>query len=429
MSQPKDRKRKMDALISGDNTKAHASQDGGSSAKTCCMATGSASGDSQVNIGHDYVTVLRDIENQGSAPVIHTHSCDLEDVWIHKYPLPLGKFPTKTIKTGNKYYDAIIPELHKIGYRPLQILAKGRSGTVLLAQDTRPGVELRDSECQPVAIKLQSGKRRKQSAVPQKNEKDCDRTEEMILHQRLEHQNVVSILNTICYQGRMGIVLEFCESGNLETLLRAHDAKFISESIARRYLLQLHSGLEYVHLCGVAHRDLCPANILVTADNTLKLCDFSQAINFSPGDPLPSDLAGTTGYQAPEMLLNHDTEERHPYDPRRADLWSLGCVLYHMVVGRLPYGRVKTMEDARALKPLAFPAPHVLVLSQQIKELLSGILCYVPSSRYTLNRVRNSEWYSTESNKVQIGSFYLVRQPQKISDGEKEREVKAEYEI
>ena len=64
-----------------------------------------------------------------------------------------------------------------------------------------------------------------------------------------------------------------------------------------------------------------------------------------------------------------------------------------------------------------------------MKELLIGMLAYVPSSRYTVNRVRNSEWFSMEADTVQIGSFYLVRQPQKVCDSEKEREVKAEYEI
>lgn len=413
-----------DALISGDNSKAHASQDGCcSSAKTACMAQGSASGDSQATLGHEYVTVLRDLENEGSQPVIHTHSCELDDVWAHKYPLPLGKFPAKTIKTGNKFYDAILPDLPTIGYKPLQLLAKGRSGTVLLAQDCRDGVELRDTECQPVAIKLQSGKKRKHSSPPSEDSEQAELSDEMLLHQRLQHQNVVSLLNTIIYQGRLGIVMEFCESGNLDTMLRAHDARFVSESISRRYLHQLHSAVEYLHLSGVAHRDLCPSNILVTTDNVLKISDFSYAIDYSPGDPLPKDMAGTTGYQAPEMLMQQS------YDPRRVDLWSLGCVLYNMVVGRLPYGRLKTEEEARQLKPLTFPPAHVLVLTLQIKELLGGMLAYVSSSRYTLNRVRNSEWFQAPCDKVQIGSFYLVRQPQKIADGEREREVKAEFEI
>ncbi|GFO06492.1 snf-related serine/threonine-protein kinase [Plakobranchus ocellatus] len=117
------------------------------------------------------------------------------------------------------------------------------------------------------------------------------------------------------------------------------------------------------------------------------------------------------------------------YDPRQLDLWSLGTVLYMMVIGKLPHGRIKTEEEARSLKPLGFPAPNVMILTPQIKELLVGMMAYVPSSRYTINRVRNSEWFNAEADTVQIGSFYLVRQPQKVCDGEREREVKAEYEI
>ncbi|GFO06491.1 sperm motility kinase x [Plakobranchus ocellatus] len=115
--------------------------------------------------------------------------------------------------------------------------------------------------------------------------------------------------------------MEFCESGNLETLLRVHDARFVSEPIARRYLRQLHrspyllklvyglihvffasilSGVEYMHLSGIAHRNLCVQNILVTNDNTVKICDFSQAVSYTPGDPFCTDVVGTPGYQAGE---------------------------------------------------------------------------------------------------------------------------------
>ncbi|KAI8743715.1 CBL-interacting protein kinase 28 [Biomphalaria glabrata] len=415
----------MDALISGDNSKAHTSQESCcSSAKTPCMVQGSASGDSQGNMCHEFVTVLRDIENEGSQAVIHTHACDLDDVWSHKYPLPLSKYPPKTIKTGNKYYDVIIPDLPQIGYKPLQVIAKGRSGTVLLAQDLHPGIDMREAECQPVAIKLQSGKKRKQTTPTGEDSQRKEAvSDEILIHQRLHHEHIVALINTICYQGRTGLVMEFCESGNLETLLRAHDARFVSESNARKYLRQLHSALEYMHLSGVAHRDICPQNILITNDNTVKIGDFSHAVNFSPGDHLCTDIVGTVGYQAPEMLL------KQQYHPRQTDMWSLGAVLFTMVIGRLPYGRIKTEDEARSLKPLVFPPPSVLILSSQVKELLIGMLAYVPSSRYTLNRVKNSEWFNMASDRVQIGSFYLVRQPQKVCDGEREREVKAEYEI
>ena len=68
------------------------------------------------------------------------------------------------LRTGNKSYDAILPDLPALGYRPLTLIAKGRSGTILLAQDIRESTCRRDSECKPVAIKLQSGRKRKQPA-------------------------------------------------------------------------------------------------------------------------------------------------------------------------------------------------------------------------------------------------------------------------
>lgn len=77
-----------------------------------------------------------------------------------------------------------------------------------------------------------------------------DITEEMLIHQRLQHSSIVSLMTTISYQGRLGLVLEFCESGSLEQLLRAHGASFLPEIVARRYMMHLHSALEYVHLSG-----------------------------------------------------------------------------------------------------------------------------------------------------------------------------------
>ncbi|KAK7090574.1 uncharacterized protein [Littorina saxatilis] len=426
------KKRKMDALIGGDNSTAHDSCP--STAKAPCLLSqaGTASGDSQIGAVHKFVTLVRDLEprdgdgektscpeGEGPPPEVHSLLCDLDDVWSQQYPPPLSSLPSKPIKTGNKSYDAILPDLPALGYRPLNLIAKGRSGTLLLAQDIRESTCRRDSECKPVAIKLQSGRKRKQPANLRK-----DITEEMLIHQRLQHSSVVSLLTTISYQGRLGLVLEFCDSGNLEQLLRAHSACFIPESVARRYLSHLHAALEYVHLSGVAHRDLCPANILVSADNTLKLADFGHAAYYRTGDPLSEDYCcGTPGYQAPELVM------KTPYDPRGGDLWGLGSVLYVMVVGRLPHGRIKDEQEARSLRPLQFPEPHVLVLSREVQELLRGMLAYVPSARYTLNRLKNSSWMEKREEKVQLGNYYLVRNPQKVCDGDRERQLKAEYGI
>ena len=75
----------------------------------------------------------------------------------------------------------------------------------------------------------------------------------MIIHQRLQHHNVVKMLSALNYKGRQASVLEFCESGSLEQLLNAHSAGFITETVARKYLTQIHSALEYIHWTGKKH--------------------------------------------------------------------------------------------------------------------------------------------------------------------------------
>ena len=80
-------------------------------------------------------------------------------------------------------------------------------------------------------------------------------------------------------------------------------------------------------------------------------------------------------HQAPEIMISK------PYNPRISDLWSLGSVLYVMVMGRLPYGRIEDEVEVKSLGQVQFPDPQVLVLSNEMKELIQGMLAYVPSVR------------------------------------------------
>ncbi|GFO06490.1 hypothetical protein PoB_003299500 [Plakobranchus ocellatus] len=215
MNQPqKDRKRKMDALISGDNSKAHASQDSCcSSAKTPCMAAqGSASGDSQLSthtgtMRHEFVTVLRDLEHEGSPSLIHTHACELEDVWSYRYPLPLSRIKTKPIKTG-------------YSQRPIR---NDHSSTGCSRRDRTAGDGV--SAC---GHKTPFGKEKKEVVSDMENKlclfvcfvehlahsshlnpigtEDGQGGEavadEILIHKRLQHQHIVSLFNTILYQGK-----------------------------------------------------------------------------------------------------------------------------------------------------------------------------------------------------------------------------------
>ena len=239
----------------------------------------------------------------------------------------------------------------------------------------------------------------------------------------LNHPNIISFINSICYEGRCGIVLEFCENGTLEQLLSVHDARFLTEPVAQNYFGQIFSGVEYLHHQGIAHRDLCTENILVTSKNNLKITDFGHAVYYFNGDPLRTDNCGTTGFQSPEVLMTI------PYNPKFSDLWSLGCVLYIMCTGKYPFGVINSAFLTRASKVIKFPDKRVLPLTFELRYLIKGMLTFRPDSRFSLNMIKLSDWASTKCTKVQIGNFHMIRQPKKTREGQREQEIKAQYGI
>lgn len=410
---------KMDPCVSGDSesciTGAKASNENPES---------SPSGDPG-SVSHQFVTILTDIDpmspstSNSGLPVMEIlkQGCEMGDTWQHKYPLPLSNYPVRVIRTGNSYYDSILPELEGIGYKPLQIVGRGRSGTILLAQDVRRCKPATEREYIPAAVKLLTGK-------PKGGIKTMvDSPDEFEISSQLHHPNIVSFISTFSHRSRLGLVMEFCENGNLEQLLRVQDARFLTEPVARHYFRQLFSAVEYIHHQGFAHRDICTQNVLVTQDNNIKLCDFGEAVRFQTGDALLEGIVGTYGYQSPEML------QISPYNPRQVDLWSLGCLLYVITVGKLPFGAKKREVMIRTPKGVQFPCERVLPLTKHLIELIKGFLAYLPDTRLSCTRVRNSHWLQTPDNKVQIGNFYLIRQPQKKREGKEEKELKDMYEI
>lgn len=123
--------------------------------------------------------------------------------------------------------------------------------------------------------------------------------------------------------------------------------------MVRKYLSQMVIILDYLHSdMKVAHRDLKPENFLLDSNRHLKLSDFGSAIEIGIDKDMTE--AGTQNYAAPEMLLGKETG-------LSVDLWSLGCILYEMVVGKPPFrshnlfSLIETIEQKNIIFPLNFP--------------------------------------------------------------------------
>uniref|UniRef100_A0A0K0D9B5 non-specific serine/threonine protein kinase n=1 Tax=Angiostrongylus cantonensis TaxID=6313 RepID=A0A0K0D9B5_ANGCA len=128
--------------------------------------------------------------------------------------------------------------------------------------------------------------------------------------------------------------MEFC-MGSIQQLLDTAHENRLSNDECHRYFVDLMKGLEYLHSVGIVHKDIKPANLLVSLDFTLKISDFGVAeeLPLYQKDDLCQLVQGTPKFQAPE-LVSGNTE---CYSGFASDIWSCGVTLYNMISGLYPF--------------------------------------------------------------------------------------------
>src|SRR5437867_1536482 len=200
-------------------------------------------------------------------------------------------------------------------YRIDRFLGQGGLGRVYLARDLQHG-EAR------VALKILA------SRLPHESEANALRHEFSLLS-RLRHPNLVRILDFGLFDegGSPFLAEEFVEGEDLFVASR----KWAPEEIVR-WTASLCRAIQFLHSRNIIHRDLKPSNILVPGNgadpDAFKLLDFGLA---QPGgNGKPNSGIGTLAYTAPEILLGKSATPR-------SDLYSIGILLYHLLVGRLPF--------------------------------------------------------------------------------------------
>ncbi len=162
---------------------------------------------------------------------------------------------------------------------------------------------------------------------------------------RLNHQNIVNVYDFGSVAGLYYLVMEYVEGVNLRLAMKAGQ---LDSAQALAIVPQVCEALQFAHDAGIVHRDIKPENILVDRRGRVKIADFGLAKLVAEEDAQQWTLTGsrqvlgTLNYMAPEQI------ERPASVDHRADIYSLGVVLYELLTGELPLGRFQLPGEKHA---------------------------------------------------------------------------------
>ncbi|MBA4187434.1 MAG: hypothetical protein C0467_05380 [Planctomycetaceae bacterium] len=214
-------------------------------------------------------------------------------------------------------------------YHILAPLGRGGMGTVYLARDTRLAEQLGDEIL--VALKVLPPKvARCEARMLARFQREID------LGKRVNHPHVVRTLAGGEADGVPYLAMEYVPGKTVGQIVTNSGRLTVGE--AARWFADVAAGLSGLHEQGLVHRDVKPANVILTQDGRAKILDLGFA--FAPGEPLPDDptIVGSAGYIVGTMNFISPEQARDATAARPAsDLYSLGCSLYYVLTGTPPF--------------------------------------------------------------------------------------------
>ncbi|KAH9923188.1 kinase-like domain-containing protein, partial [Epithele typhae] len=168
---------------------------------------------------------------------------------------------------------------------------------------------------------------------------------EISLHMAMTlYPGIVTMYDVVDEDDRTFIILDLCDTGDLLEHIAVRGTYKDNEELLRMAFISLVDAVTACHMNNIAHRDLKPENILVNQDGSeLFLTDFGLATTRST----ISEFDASTGvYMSPESI--GDLTSHVPFNPRTADIWSLGIILVNMLTGRYPWTKADRSDPAFA---------------------------------------------------------------------------------
>ena len=225
----------------------------------------------------------------------------------------------------------------------------------------------------------------------------------------MQNKNIVKYYGKLQTPNNYYLIFEFCRGGTLEDIMKKE--KMIEEHKAVNMFLQILNAFTELQRLNIMHRDLKPSNVLLDG-SIVKLADFGFCKKMKGELDMTKSIVGSPIYMAPELLQGR-------YYCTKADIWSLGVMLFEMIHGRCPYeeNSIPALLDKIKTTEIKYSQS----ISQDTLRLLQSMLVFNPSQRITWNelfkRIQTPIYYSPviESQPPLITKPPIIAQPSLIA--------------
>ncbi|CAM1502103.1 Fc.00g040870.m01.CDS01 [Cosmosporella sp. VM-42] len=200
---------------------------------------------------------------------------------------------------------------------------------------------------------------------------------EVAILKLIEHPNIMKLYDIWENRSEIYLILEYIDQGDLFTFINMKGR--LSEEVSIYFFRQIMSAITYCHSFNICHRDLKPENILITADLQIKIADFGMAALHQTDTHQLATACGSPHYAAPELLKNRQ------YRGDRADIWSMGVILYAMLSATLPFDDPDLRVMMAKTKKGQYQMPDFL--TPEAEDLIRRMLQVNPDRRITLKEI------------------------------------------
>ncbi|EGD77160.1 PLK protein kinase [Salpingoeca rosetta] len=202
---------------------------------------------------------------------------------------------------------------------------------------------------------------------------------EIQIHKSLRHKHVVDFHSFFEDENNVYILLELCPNQSMMELHKRRRA--LTEAEARYYLVQIVLATKYMHKRKVIHRDLKLGNLFLGSRMDVKVGDFGLATTVTYDGERKKTLCGTPNYIAPEIL---EGRQGHSFE---VDVWSIGCILYTLLVGKPPFETRDIKTTYRKIRHNDYNIPAAAKVTSDAENLIRNLLHPEPTKRPSLDAI------------------------------------------